>query len=77
MHLHRTQRLSDDTRLASAGIILGMCLLGAIGDRIGRKRGSMTTASIMIVGAVMLTVMNGATSKGFTVMYMISQFVFG
>lgn len=63
--------------MAPAGIILGMCLLGAIGDRIGRKRGSMTTACIMIVGAVMLTVMNGATSRGFTVMYMISQFVFG
>lgn len=54
-----------------------MCLLGAIGDRIGRRKGSITTASIMVVGAVMLTVMNGVTAKGFTIMYMISQLVFG
>ena len=76
-HVCIAHRLSDDPRLAPAGIILGMCLLGAIGDRIGRKRGSMTNACIMTVGAVMLTVMNGATSRGFTIMYMISQFVFG
>ena len=54
-----------------------MCLLGAIGDRIGRRKGSITTASIMLVGAIMLTVQNGVTMKGFTVMYMISQLVFG
>jgi MFS family permease len=54
-----------------------MCFLGAIGDRIGRKRGSITTASIMLLGAIMLTVMNGTTAKGFTLMYIISQLVFG
>jgi MFS family permease len=43
-----------------------MCFLGTIGDRIGRKRGSITTASIMLLGAIMLTVMNGATPKGFS-----------
>lgn len=66
--------MSDAT---PAGIILGMCLLGAIGDRIGRRKGSITTASIMLFGALMLTVQNGVTMKGFTIMYMISQFVFG
>ena len=54
-----------------------MCFLGAIGDKIGRKRGSITTASIMLLGAIMLKVMNGATPKGFTIMYIISQLVFG
>ena len=60
-----------------AGIILGMCLLGAIGDRIGRRKGSILTAGIMLFGALMLTVQNGVTMKGFTIMYMISQLVFG
>ncbi|CAL8468731.1 g8271 [Coccomyxa elongata] len=59
------------------GIILGMCFLGIIGDKIGRKWGSVTTASIMTFGAIMLTCTNGTTTKGFTVMYLISQLVFG
>ena len=68
---------SHEEMWCNAGIILGMCLLGAIGDRIGRRKGSITTASIMLFGAILLTVQNGVTMKGFTVMYMISQLVFG
>ena len=34
------------------GIILGMCTLGYLGDKIGRKWGSVFTASLMLVGAV-------------------------
>ena len=60
-----------------SGIILGMCFLGILGDRIGRKWGSVTTASLMLFGAIMLTVTNGVTQKGFVVMYLISQLVFG
>lgn len=52
-------------------------LAGIIGDQIGRKWGSVTTASIMTFGAIMLTCTNGVTTKGFTVMYLISQLVFG
>ncbi|BDA43280.1 probable inorganic phosphate transporter 1-3 [Coccomyxa sp. Obi] len=59
------------------GIILGMCTMGIIGDKIGRKWGSVTTASIMTLGAIVLTCTNGASTKGFTVMYLISQLVFG
>ena len=33
-----------------AGIIFGMLSVGFIADRIGRKRGSIMTASIMFVG---------------------------
>ena len=33
-----------------AGIIFGMLTVGFIADRIGRKRGSILTASIMFVG---------------------------
>ena len=62
---------------ATLQIICGMCLLGAVGDRIGRKWGSVMTASIMLLGAAMLTASDGATPKGFTVMFLISQFVFG
>ena len=62
---------------AAVQIICGMMLLGVIGDSIGRKWGSVTTACIMLLGAAMLTATDGATPKGFTVMYLISQFVFG
>jgi hypothetical protein len=62
---------------ACPGIIMGMTLLGVIGDTIGRKWGSVTTASIMLLGAAMLTATNGVTAKGFTIMYLISQMVFG
>ena len=60
-----------------AGIILGMCLFGAIGDRIGRKWGSTGTACTMLLGAALLIAQDGASPKGFTVFYIISQFVFG
>lgn len=54
-----------------------MVSLGYLADKIGRKWGSVTTASIMTVGAVMLIVSNGITPKGFVIMFMISQIVFG
>ena len=60
-----------------AGIILGMCLFGAIGDTIGRRMGSIGTACIMLLGAALLISQDGASPKGFTVFYIISQFVFG
>ena len=63
--------------VACTGIIAGMCVLGFLGDRIGRKWGSVCTASIMLLGAVMLTCSNGANPKGFTVMFLISQCIFG
>lgn len=60
-----------------AGIIIGMLLFGAIGDLMGRRLGSICTACTMLLGAAMLTAQDGATPKGFTVFYIISQFVFG
>lgn len=60
------------------GIICGMITLGFIGDKIGRKWGSVTTVSLMLVGAIFLTA-NGAglPGRGFTIMYIVSQFLFG
>ena len=46
------------------GIICGMITIGYLGDRIGRKWGSVTTVSLMCIGAILLTVQNGTTDKG-------------
>ncbi len=54
-----------------------MCLFGAIGDTIGRRMGSISTACIMLLGAALLISQDGASPKGFTVFYIISQYVFG
>lgn len=49
------------------GIVLGMITMGYIGDTIGRKWGSVMTVSIMSVGAILLTAINGVTEGGFVV----------
>ena len=54
-----------------------MCLFGAIGDTIGRRIGSIGTACTMLLGAAMLISQAAGSPKGFTVFYIISQFVFG
>lgn len=59
------------------GIILGMCTLGYLGDKIGRKWGSVFTASIMFIGAILLVATDAPTDKGFVIFYIISQFTFG
>jgi MFS family permease len=59
------------------GIILGMITIGYLGDRIGRKWGSVTTVSIMGIGAVLLTAQHASTEKNQTIFYIIAQFVFG
>ncbi len=56
-----------------AGIIVGMVGLGFFADRIGRRVGSITTASIMLIGGILLTASDGPTSHGVFVMYVISQ----
>lgn len=55
------------------GIILGMCTLGYLGDKIGRKWGSVFTASVMLIGAILLTATDAPTDKGFVIFYIISQ----
>ena len=66
---------SDYTQVI--GIILGMCLMGYVGDMIGRKWGSVTTACVMFVGGVLLTCLDGVNEKGLAIMYIVAQFVFG
>lgn len=55
------------------GIILGMCTLGYLGDKIGRKWGSVFTASIMFIGGILLVATDAPTDKGFLIFYIISQ----
>lgn len=66
---------SDYTQVI--GIILGMCMMGYVGDTIGRKWGSVTTAVIMFIGGIMLTCLDGVNEKGLAIMYIVAQFVFG
>lgn len=46
------------------GIICGMITIGYLGDKIGRKWGSVCTVSLMCVGAILLTVQNAPTDRG-------------
>ena len=59
------------------GIILGMGLMGYVGDMIGRKWGSVTTACVMFVGGILLTCLDGVNENGLAIMYIVAQFVFG
>lgn len=60
------------------GIILGMCTLGYLGDKIGRKWGSVFTVSIMMLGCILLTLTGiGLSGRQMAIWYIISQFVFG
>lgn len=60
------------------GIIFGMITLGYVGDRIGRKWGSVTTVSLMSIGAILLTACGaGLSGHSFMINYIVAQFVFG
>jgi MFS family permease len=59
------------------GIICGMITIGYLGDKIGRKWGSVCTVSLMCVGAILLTVQNAPTDRGQVIFYIVAQFVFG
>jgi MFS family permease len=60
------------------GIILGMCTLGYLGDKIGRKWGSVFTVSIMMVGCILLTLTGiGLSGRQMAIWYIVAQFVFG
>ncbi|CAK0783592.1 hypothetical protein CVIRNUC_006791 [Coccomyxa viridis] len=54
-----------------------MLSVGFIADRIGRKRGSIMTASIMFVGAVLLTASDAPTINGLFLMFVIVQAIYG
>jgi hypothetical protein len=45
-----------------------MCTMGFIGDIIGRKKGSMSTVSVMLIGAILLTAQSGTTDQGQLIM---------
>ena len=53
--------------------MLGMLSLGFIADKIGRKWGSVTCASFMFVGGILLTASSGPTLAGWATMFTISQ----
>ncbi|KAK9814173.1 hypothetical protein WJX72_001627 [[Myrmecia] bisecta] len=77
---HKTcpQNLLDSVSYSQiAGIILGMIILSFFADRLGRKVGSITTATIMLVGGILLTASKSNTDKGVFVMYVICQAIFG
>jgi MFS family permease len=60
------QRLTDSVSYSQiAGIIVGMLSVGFIADRIGRKWGSVMTASVMFTGALRSTAQSAHKHQGF------------
>jgi MFS family permease len=69
--------INAETYIQVAGIILGMLLMGFIADQIGRKWGSVLTATFMFIGGILLTASNGKTLQGWAIMFAVAQFIFG
>jgi MFS family permease len=59
------------------GIICGQLFLGFTADRIGRKLGSILTATTMLIGAILITASDGPTVNDQFIMFTIVQFIFG
>ncbi|KAL0027711.1 hypothetical protein WJX79_010856 [Trebouxia sp. C0005] len=60
-----------------AGIIAGQITLGFLADRIGRKWGSVTTASLMLIGGILILASAGNSPHGIFLMYTTCQVIFG
>lgn len=56
-----------------AGIIAGQITLGFLADRIGRKWGSVTTASLMLLGGILILASAGNSPHGIFLMYTTCQ----
>ena len=62
------------------GVMIGMVLLGILANNMGRRRGSILTASLMALGAICLTVSSITLSSDPSVLFPVmslSLFVFG
>lgn len=56
-----------------AGIIAGQLTLGFLADRIGRKWGSVITASLMLVGGILILASAGSNPRSLFLMYTTCQ----
>ena len=65
------------TYMAIAGLILGMVSLGFLADRLGRRKGSRMTASVMLLAVVILTASAGTTIAGQFIMMTVGLTLFG
>ena len=59
--------------LQVAGIIAGQLTLGFLADRIGRKWGSVITASLMLVGGILILASAGSNPRSLFLMYTTCQ----
>ena len=59
--------------LQVAGIIAGQLTLGFVADRIGRKWGSVTTASFMLIGGILILASAGNHPHSIFLMYTTCQ----
>jgi MFS family permease len=66
----------NDSNIEICGIIGGMLILGFMADWIGRKWGSITTMSIMLIGGILLSSATGSASA-FLAVFLTGLFVFG
>eukprot|EP00898_Chlorokybus_atmophyticus_P004917 jgi/Chlat1/5426/Chrsp35S05231 len=72
------KNLSDVIQYSQiAGIIVGMLIISFFADRLGRKLGSVLTASIMLVGAGLMTGAAGRSTSGLFIMFLVAQIWFG
>eukprot|EP01138_Halocafeteria_seosinensis_P001688 gb/GECG01001730.1/.p1 GENE.gb/GECG01001730.1/~~gb/GECG01001730.1/.p1 ORF type:complete len:599 (+),score=85.86 gb/GECG01001730.1/:1-1797(+) len=59
------------------GVIFGMLVVGALGDKLGRRWGSRLVSGIMLTGAFMLCASEGPTVQGQFIMFTVALGFFG
>ncbi|KAK2078160.1 hypothetical protein QBZ16_004028 [Prototheca wickerhamii] len=70
--------LSDSLTYSQvSGIIAGQLFIGFFADRIGRKYGSIMTASIMLVFGILITASSGSNENNLFIMFTVVQALFG
>ncbi|KDD76549.1 hypothetical protein H632_c186p1 [Helicosporidium sp. ATCC 50920] len=60
-----------------SGIIAGQLFIGFFADRIGRKYGSIMTASIMLIFGILITASSGSSAENLFIMFTVVQAFFG
>ncbi|KAL6777660.1 PTA1A [Auxenochlorella protothecoides x Auxenochlorella symbiontica] len=70
--------LSDSINYSQiSGIIAGQLIIGFLADRLGRRAGSILTASIMLLFGILITASSGSNSGNLFIMFTVVQALFG
>merc|ERR1711998_394750 len=60
-----------------AGVMFGMLFFGVLASVLGRRVASISTATIMCIGAWLITASYGGSEHGTTIMYAVTVCIFG